>query len=86
MWTASDPALAAVNGEDLLPDLAIGRLPATTLEQAQTLVSKLLAWEGSGQGLSGNAALVADTPDAGGDFEQDVEDVRASFLAERPTT
>ncbi len=30
LWTASDPALAAVNGEDLLPDLAIGRLPATT--------------------------------------------------------
>ena len=31
LWTASDPLLAAVNGEDALPDLAIGRLPATTL-------------------------------------------------------
>ena len=45
MWTVSDPALAAVNGEDSLPDLAIGRLPATTREQAEALVSKLLAWE-----------------------------------------
>jgi hypothetical protein len=29
---------------------------------------------------------VADTPDQGGDFEADVEDVRASFLGERSTT
>ncbi len=86
LWTASDPALAAVNGEDLLPDLAIGRLPATTREQAEALVAKLLAWEDSGQGLSGKAVLVADNPDLGGDFEADVEDVRASFLSGRSTT
>ena len=30
LWTASDPAYAALNGEDLLPDLALGRLPAQT--------------------------------------------------------
>jgi hypothetical protein len=82
----SDPGLVAVNGEDLLPDLAIGRLPATTVEEAEALVSKLLAWEESGQGLGGNAVLVADDPDQGGDFEADVEDLRASFLGERPVT
>jgi hypothetical protein len=86
LWTVSDPALAAVNGEDALPDLAIGRLPAATVEQAQALVGKLVAWEGSGQGLSGNAVFVADDPDAAGDFEADVEDVRASFLEGRATT
>jgi hypothetical protein len=86
LWTVSDPALGAVNGEDELPDLAIGRLPATTREQAEALVSKLLAWEESGQGLDGNAVLVADAPDAGGDFEADVEEVRASFLSGRPVT
>jgi hypothetical protein len=85
LWTASDPALAAVNGEDLLPDLAIGRLPATSREQAEALVSKLLAWEDSGQSLQGNAVLVADTPDLAGDFEADVEDIRASFLSGRST-
>jgi hypothetical protein len=83
LWTVSDPALAAVNGEDSLPDLAIGRLPATTREQAEALVSKLLAWEQSGQALSGRAVFVADKPDGAGDFEADVEDVRASFLADR---
>ena len=83
--TASDPALAAVNGTDLLPDLAIGRLPAQTPAEAETLVAKLLVWEDSGQCLAGPAVLVADNPDEAGDFEADVEDVRASFLASRPT-
>ena len=65
--------------------MAIGRLPAATLEQAQMLVAKLIAWEDSGQGLAGAATLVADNPDLAGDFEADVEDIRASFLASRET-
>jgi hypothetical protein len=86
LWTVSDPALGAVNGEDGLPDLAIGRLPARTVGEAEALVSKLLAWEDSGQDLAGQAVLVADTPDGAGDFEADVEDIRASFLSARSTT
>ncbi len=81
--TASDPALAAVNGEDALPDLAIGRLPARTPEEAEQLIAKLLAWEDSGQDLSGRALLVADNPDVAGDFEADIRDVAESFLAGR---
>jgi hypothetical protein len=83
LWTVSDPLLAAVNGEDTLPDLAIGRLPATTVEEATSLVQKLLAWEDSGQGLSGQAALVADNPDLAGDFEANVRDIAESFLPGR---
>ena len=83
--TASDPLLAAVNGDDALPDLAIGRLPAASPEQASQLIDKLLAWEDSGQGLLGAAALVADNPDLGGDFEWNVADVAQSFLHDRPT-
>jgi len=83
LWTVSDPQLAAVNGEDSLPDVAIGRLPATTLEEARMLVDKLLAWEDPGQGLSGQAALVADNPDLAGDFEADVHDIAESYLAGR---
>jgi hypothetical protein len=85
LTTASDPALAAVNGTDLLPDLAIGRLPAQTPADAEAMVHKILAFEDFGQNLDTNAVLVADNPDAAGDFEADVEDVRASFLATRPT-
>ena len=81
--TASDPALAAVNGDDALPDLAIGRLPARTPEQAESLVAKLIAWEDSGQDFTGKALLVADNPDVAGDFEADIRDVAESFLAGR---
>ncbi len=83
LWTASDPLLAAVNGEDALPDLAIGRLPAATADEVLVLVDKLVAWEDSGQGFTGPATLVADNPDAAGDFEADAQDIAASFLRGR---
>ena len=83
LWTSSDPTLGAINGEDLLPDVAIGRLPAKTLEEAQALVQKVLDWEG--QDLGGKAVLVADNPDLAGDFEADVLDIEASYLTDRET-
>ena len=83
LWTVSDPQLAAVNGDDALPDLAIGRLPAATAAEAQVLVDKLVAWEDSGQGLAGPATLVADNPDAAGDFEADAQDIASSFFPGR---
>ena len=83
LWTASDPQLAAVNGDDSLPDLAIGRLPAATIGEAEALVQKLLDWEDSGQGLAGDAALVADNPDLAGDFEANAEDIAQRLLAGR---
>ena len=43
LWTASDPSYAAVNGEDILPDFSIGRLPAATVEQVQAMVEKIVA-------------------------------------------
>ncbi len=83
LWTSSAPTLGAISGEDLLPDVAIGRLPARTLEEAQALVQKVLDWEG--QDLEGTAVLVADNPDLAGDFEADVLDIQTSFLADRGT-
>ena len=85
LWTASDPLLGAVNGEDGVPDLAIGRLPAATPEEASRLVAKVLDWEDAGNGLDGDAVLVADNPDAGGDFEANARDLAGGPLAGRPT-
>lgn len=82
--TVSDPAYASVNGEDALPDFAIGRLPAQSVEQAQALVRKLVDWEGAGFDLSGRAVLVADNSDAAGDFEGDSDFVASTLLADRP--
>lgn len=44
LWTASDPGYAAVNGDDLLPDFAIGRLPAATVDELRVMVEKILAY------------------------------------------
>jgi hypothetical protein len=83
LWTASDPSYAAVNGEDALPDLALGRLPAATVEEARILVDKVVAFESAARDLSGPAVLVADNPDQAGDFEAKADDLAASVLAGR---
>jgi peptidase C25-like protein len=84
MRTVSDPSYATVNGDDVLPDLAIGRLPAETLAEAQAMVQKVVDWETAGFDLSGRAVLVADNSDAAGDFEADSEHLAATVLADRP--
>jgi len=79
LWTASDPSYAAVNGDDGLPDFALGRLPAASADEARALVEKLLLYEESGGDLSGPAVLVADDPDAAGDFEKDSDEIAAKL-------
>ncbi len=83
LWTASDPAYAAVNGDDLVPDLAIGRLPAGSVGEAATLVAKVVAFERAGQTLDGKAVLVADNADIAGEFEADADDLAATVLQGR---
>jgi hypothetical protein len=84
LWTASDPAYASVNGDDLMPDVAIGRLPASSVEQARAMVEKILAFEASGQSLAGPLVLVADNADVAGDFVADAEEIASTVLAPRP--
>ncbi len=82
IWTASDPAYASVNGDDLLPDLAIGRLPALNLEEARVMVEKIVAYETEGFGLGGRAVLIADRPDPrAGDFVANAEEIAATLLS-----
>jgi hypothetical protein len=78
--TASDAAYAAVNGEDLLPDLAIGRLPAATVDELQRMVTKIVAFETSGNTFGGRAVLVSDNPDRAGDFVANAETLAATVL------
>jgi hypothetical protein len=78
--TASDAAYAAVNGEDLLPDLAIGRLPAATVDELHRMVEKIVAFEASGQTFGGRAVLVSDNPDRAGDFVTNAETLASTTL------
>ena len=84
LWTASDPSYAAVNGEDILPDFSIGRLPAATVDEVQAMVEKIVAYETGEAGLHRSAVvLVADNPDRAGNFEADADALAATVLASK---
>ena len=42
---AVDNDFVAVSGNDRMPDLAIGRLPANTIELATVMVNKIINYE-----------------------------------------
>jgi len=68
--TSADNRYACVDGDDPLPDLLIGRLPAQSPEEIQAMVAKIIAYERAPApgGWNANVALVADDADASGDF------------------
>ncbi len=84
LWTTSDPSYAAVNGEEILPDFAIGRLPAATLAEAQAIVQKIVAYETGDAGLTRvPVVLVADNPDVAGNFVADADTLADGLLKNR---
>jgi hypothetical protein len=66
METASDDWFVDLN-IDGLPEMAIGRLPVQTAEEAAVVVSKIIGYEKSGK--KNEALLVADKIDQQGDFD-----------------
>ncbi|MCB0117343.1 MAG: Ig-like domain-containing protein, partial [Caldilineaceae bacterium] len=60
--TVSDNWFAAVSGDDLLPDMMIGRLAVQSAQQAQAQIDKILAYEQNAPGAAwtSNVLLVAD--------------------------
>jgi hypothetical protein len=79
LWTASDPTLAMVNGDDSLPDVAIGRLPAANEAEARVMIEKILAFE-RGETFPKPFVLVADNPDSAGDFSANADEIAATVL------
>ena len=74
-----------MNGEDLLPDIALGRLAASSLEEAEEMVAKILAYERGDATLRGPVVLIADNADSAGNFEGDANTLTTGVLASRPT-
>jgi uncharacterized repeat protein (TIGR01451 family) len=72
---ASDNYLADING-DHVPEIAIGRLPVLTPQEMQDVIAKIKAFEAAS---SRRVILVADNPDAGGDFPVDSESIAGLF-------
>jgi hypothetical protein len=68
--TAADNRYVTVDGEDILPDMLIGRLPANNTGELETMISKIVQYEEqSGPSLwQHRAAFVADDADTGGNY------------------
>jgi hypothetical protein len=81
MWTASDPWMGAINGDDILPDVAVGRLPAASVEEAERLVTKILEYESGAGDPGAPVVLITDNPDQAGDFDSDAEEIASTILS-----
>lgn len=84
---ASDAALADLEGNDGVPDVAIGRLPVRSARELDAVVAKLTAYESAISNPSGTALLVADDAEGGFDFSFDLDVFQgwmpAGFVPER---
>ena len=81
-WLGEIPAdnyYVAVDGTDILPDLALGRLPANSVAEVTAMVEKLLTYDNDPLQGDWNTRhlFVADDPDLAGDFHQFAADVAA---------
>jgi hypothetical protein len=83
LWTASDPTMAAVHGDDRLPDVAIGRIPASDADELAHYVDKVLAYEALPREPTGAFVIVTDDADGAGDFTGDADAIAAGPLAGR---
>jgi len=82
--TAADNRYVAVVGDDILPDLMLGRLPASSLAEAQTLVTKIVQYERDPLpgGWSLRHVFVADHKDPAGDFAGAMDVTYGLFIRE----
>jgi hypothetical protein len=81
--TAADNRFAAVEGDDALPDMLLGRLPVNTLAEAQTAAGKIVQYETQPWpgGWNGELLFAADDADAAGDFAADSEQLIAAHVS-----
>ncbi len=82
--TAADNRFATFDGpDDQLPDLLLGRLPADSLASAAAMVDKAIAYDSAPEGAwRQSAMLVADNPDAAGDFHAHANNVAANLTGQ----
>ena len=85
--TAADNRYACVDGDDNLPDLLLGRLPVRSADEARAIVQEIVDYETRPLpgGWNANVLLVADDPDAAGDFPA-ISDSAAAYLTAPFTT
>ena len=80
--TAADNRYATVDGQDLLPDMLIGRLPVETLAETQVVVDKIVGDEINPlpSEWNENVVFVADKADGGGNFAATSEIMASTYV------
>lgn len=74
--TAADNRLVTVDGDDALPDMAIGRLPVNTPEETERVIAKILSYEEALlHAAHRRVVFVADNRDQAGDFPARAHDL-----------
>ena len=84
--TAADNRFVTVAGNDVLPDLHLGRLPVNTVEELGAMVSKIIAYEETpapGEWRD-RVVFVADNQDAAGSFAALSDEAAAYVPPEMP--
>jgi len=87
-WTSRDQWFASVDGDDLIPDLALGRLPFTQAAELDAYQDKVRRWELSPHNASWKKRnlLVSDRPDLAGNFSQTLLDLKTAHFRGLETT
>lgn len=69
--TAADNRYVTVSGNDILPDMFLGRFPVRSTAEAQAMVNKVINYEQNPPvgGWNANLTFVADNADSGGVFD-----------------
>ncbi|MDY0297784.1 MAG: C25 family cysteine peptidase [Acidobacteriota bacterium] len=65
---AADAIFGDTRGNDGLPEVAMGRLPAVTNAELRTMIDKIKAFEEGRGNWTGRGLFIADNSDDGGDF------------------
>ncbi len=86
--TAADNRYVTVDGDDVLPDMLIGRLPVNSLSEAQTVIAKIVGYETAPPSGDWAARLtfVADDQDDAGDFVSDSNLIADHWVPSQYTT
>lgn len=81
--TASDNRLGDVVGDDGMPEIIVGRIPAVNNAELQAYVDKVITYESAGADpWTRQVVLLADNgPDPAGDFPADSDDLAALVLS-----
>jgi len=80
---AADNRYVCVDGDDNLPDLLLGRLPVRSADPARAVVEKIVRYETAPLpgGWNAKVVLVADDPDAAGDFRA-ISEAAATYVTD----